>query len=117
MNFLSHIALAMAPGGEGGATQSGGESLMSTLMLVVPMILIFYFFLIRPQTKRAKEHQGFLEGLKRGDKVVTNGGMWGKIAQVADGTIDLEVANNVKIRFSKSAISGYQAGDNQAAKS
>ena len=76
MYILCSIALAMAQAG-GGEGQGGADGLMSTLMLIVPMILIFYFFLIRPQSKRAKEHQKFLEAIKRGDKVVTSGGIWG----------------------------------------
>lgn len=111
MLFLSDVALAMAPGGQPGGGQ-GGDGLMSTLMLIVPMIIIFYFFLIRPQSKRAKEHQKFLEALKRGDKVITSGGIWGKVAAVTDATIDLEVANNVKVRMTKSQIAGYQKGAN-----
>ena len=110
MFFLGNIALAMAPAGQPGGAQ-GGEGLMSTLMLIVPMILIFYFFLIRPQSKRAKEHQKFLEQIKRGDKVITNGGIWGKVATVTDTTIDLEVASNVKIRMTKSTVAGYQKGE------
>jgi preprotein translocase subunit YajC len=109
MGFLCALPIAMAqPGGAGGAQ---GDSFMSTIMLIVPMILIFYFFLIRPQSKRAKEHQKFLEGLKRGDKVVTNGGIWGKIAAVTDQTIDLEVSRDVKIRMTKGQIAGYQRGE------
>lgn len=113
MNLPCDIAIAMAPAGQGQGAQ-GGDQLMSTLMLIVPMILIFYFFLIRPQTKRAKEMQKFQDSLKRGDKVITSGGIWGKVAAVADKTIDVEVANNVKIRLTKSAVAGYQTGTQPA---
>ena len=111
MTFLLDVALAMAPGGQGGGAGQEGGGLTQTLMLIVPMILIFYFFLIRPQSKRAKEHQKFLDELKRGDKVVTTGGIWGKVATVTDTTVDLDVAGNVKIRFSKQQIAGYQKGE------
>jgi preprotein translocase subunit YajC len=108
MNLLSQIVLAMSPQGQGA---QGGQAWIETLTLVGAMVLIFYFFLIRPQSKRQKEHMSFLDGLKRGDKVITSSGIWGKIATVTDKTVDLEVANNVKIRMSKSGIAGYQAGE------
>lgn len=110
MGLLGNITLGMAQGGSGGGAQ-GQDGLMSMLTLVVPMILIFYFFLIRPQSKRAKEHQKFLDSLKRGDKVVTSGGMWGKISAVTDQTVDIEIAKDVKIRFSKGQVAGYQRAE------
>lgn len=110
MILLADILMAMAPGGQGGAPGQE-QSPFNFFILIGGIVLIFYFFIIRPQNKRMKEQQSFMESLKRGDKVITNGGIWGKVAAVTDQHIDLEIANNVKIRMSKSAIAGYQKGE------
>ena len=72
----------------------------------IPLILIFvifYFFLIRPQQKKVKEHKAMVESLKRGDKVVTSGGITGTVERVIDNdTVEVEIANNVKVEIIKS---------------
>lgn len=68
------------------------------------LMVVFYFFMIRPQQKKAKEAKKFRESLQKGSKVVTIGGLHGKVAEVADTTILLEVDSNVRLRFEKSAI-------------
>lgn len=80
----------------------GGGSIQSLVMLGL-MVLVFYFFMIRPQTKKQKEIKKFRENLKTGDKVVTIGGIHGKILEVADTTV-LVQAEGTKLRFDKSAI-------------
>lgn len=72
---------------------------------LVLIIVVFYFFMIRPQIKKQKDQKKYVEELKKGDKVVTSAGIHGKIIEVGDVTILIEVDNNVKIRFDKSAIS------------
>jgi preprotein translocase subunit YajC len=72
--------------------------------------IVFYFFMIRPQTKKAKEAKLFRESLKKGDKVVTIGGLHGKVLEVADTTILVD-AGGAKLRFEKSAISSTSAAD------
>ena len=104
--MFATIAQAMAPGGAPGGGQGGG--LMNTLILVVPMILIFYFLLIRPQSKRAKEQQKYLDELKKGDDVITAGGVYGRIVGLSDKVITLEIAEKVRIRVARSQISGSQ---------
>jgi preprotein translocase subunit YajC len=86
------------------AASQGGTNwqLMITMGL---MIVVFYFFLIRPQQKKAKDQKKFVEALKVGDKVVTIGGAHGRIAEVDDDTFVLEVERGGRIRFSKSAVS------------
>ena len=85
------------------APQQGTNwQLMITMGL---MIVVFYFFLIRPQQKKAKDQKKFIEALKVGDKVVTIGGAHGRIAEVDDDTFVLEVERGGRIRFSKSAVS------------
>lgn len=86
----------------------------------IPMLLIivvFYFFMIRPQMKKAKDHKKFVEGLKKGDKVITLSGIHGKIVDLNDTTFVLEVEGGTKIRFEKSSVS-LEASQalNQAAK-
>jgi preprotein translocase subunit YajC len=97
------VAYAMAPGGGAG----GGD--MNTLMGFLPMVLIlavFYFLLIRPQQKKAKEHRELLQNLKRGDAVITQGGLYGKIANLSDQVVTLEVADKVRVRVSRGSIAG-----------
>ena len=79
-----------------------GQGMQSLLMLGL-MVLIFYFFMIRPQMKKQKELKNFRENLKVGDKVVTIGGIHGKILEVSDTTV-LVQAEGTKLRFDKSAI-------------
>jgi preprotein translocase subunit YajC len=79
-----------------------GQGMQSLLMLGL-MVLIFYFFMIRPQIKKQKELKNFRENLKAGDKVVTIGGIHGKILEVSDTTV-LVQAEGTKLRFDKSAI-------------
>lgn len=87
------------------APQAGGEQ--NPLMTFLPMILVivvFYFFMIRPQIKRQKELKKFRESLQKGDKVVTNGGIYGKVAEIKDNYILLQVDDNVKLRVDKAAV-------------
>jgi len=86
------------PGGE------GGGSLISTLIMFGAIFLIFYFMIIRPQQKRAKEKQKLLSNLEKGDKVVTNGGIYGVIAGLEEKTALLQISDNVKIKVDRSAI-------------
>ena len=83
------------------ATPAGG--LLSFLPLIV-IFIVFYFLLIRPQTKRAKEHRQLVAKLAVGDEVVTNGGVLGKITHVGDSFVTVEVADNVKIKLQKHAV-------------
>lgn len=92
-----------------GAGGTGGD----LFAMIVPLILImavFWFLLIRPQQKKAKEHQELIQSIRRGDVVATAGGMIGKVARVVDDNeVLLEVADNVRMRFQKQAISEVRA--------
>lgn len=81
---------------------------LGSLVPFVLIFIIFWFLLIRPAQRRQKAHQQMLEALKRGDKVVTNGGLHGEVAAVDDGVVALKISDNVKVRVSKSAIAGLQ---------
>lgn len=84
---------------------AGGQSSMMTML--VPMLLIFvvfYFFMIRPQNKKQKEIQKARAAIKSGDKVVTSGGIYGKVKDVKDDSFIIEISENVRIRVEKSAV-------------
>lgn len=92
--------LAMAP--QDGA--GGGQSMVSTLVFFALIFVVFYFMILRPQQKRAKERQKMLDSLKKGDKVITSGGMHGKVVNVEDALVLLDVGDNIKLKFDRSAI-------------
>ena len=84
---------------------SGGQSLYGNLLLIGGIVLIFYFFMIRPQQKKQKDQKKFIEEVKKGDNVVTVGGIHGRIAAMDGETIILEVEKGGKIKLDKSSIS------------
>ena len=86
------------------AQQSGLEKYSFPLMMVL-MFGILYFFMIRPQQKKAKDQKKFTEEIKKGDYVVTIGGIHGRIAEIEDDTFIVEVERGARIKFSKSAVS------------
>ncbi len=86
------------------AAGSGG-AMTGNLILIGGIILIFYFFMIRPQQKKQKEQKRFLEGLKKGDKVVTLGGIHGKIMAIEGEIVQLEVDRGTKLTIEKSSVS------------
>ncbi len=88
------------------AQQGGGGNPIVAFVPLILIFIIFYFLLIRPQQKRAKEHQKFLSSLKRGDRVFTSGGLIGHVIRVDDNIVTLELANNVQIKVIKSYIAG-----------
>lgn len=96
MSFLISDAWAQAGGEAGG-------SLFSLLPLVVIFIL-FYFLLIRPQQKRAKQHKEMVAALKKGEEIVTNGGLLGKVTDVEDNFVTIEVASDLNVRIQRQAI-------------
>ncbi len=94
------VDLAYAMGEAGG----GGTGTSSTFIMMAVMIAIFYFLLIRPQQKQKKLHAEFLKNLKRGDQVVTSGGVFGRITGITDIFVTLEVAENVNIKVMKGNV-------------
>lgn len=79
--------------------------MLGTLVPMVLIMVVFYFFMIRPQVKKAKDHKKLVEDLKKGDKIVTTAGIHGKIVDMNDTTFLIEVEGGTKIRFDKTAIS------------
>ena len=96
MNFFISDAMAASPG--------QGDALTSFLPLIV-IFVIFYFLLIRPQSKKAKEQKLMIEALAKGDEIVTNGGVLGKIVKVGDNFIEVEVATGVNLKVQRHAVS------------
>jgi preprotein translocase subunit YajC len=111
MNSLVLNLLMGAPQGAEGA--SGGGNPIMTFLPFVAIIAIFYFLIIRPQNKKQKETQRMLSALKKGDKVVTIGGIHGTIQSVKEQTVILKVDEDTKLEFSRSAISTVQAASKE----
>ena len=97
------IAYAMGTPG-GGQGQSGGAGAFGGLFMILIIFAIFYFLLVRPQMKRQKEHQAMVSSLKKGDKVVTTGGIHGTVVGIKDDVAVIKIAEEVKIEVSKSCV-------------
>ena len=96
--------IAMAPqGGNGGG-------IFSTLIMFSLIIFIFYFMILRPQQKRQKDRQKLLESVQKGDKIVTVGGVHGTIVGMEEKTVLVQIADNVKVKLEKSAVSSIVRG-------
>ncbi|MFH1123375.1 MAG: preprotein translocase subunit YajC [Pseudomonadota bacterium] len=104
MNFLAY---AMGSGGSGGG-QGGGFGAFVPLIL---MFAIFYFLLIRPQQKKAKLHKAMLSAVKKGDKVVSSGGLHGVITGISDDVITMEIAPKIRVKVSRGSIAGVLKRD------
>ena len=91
----AHAQTAAAPSGGG----------FEQIFIMIAMFAVLYFFMIRPQQKKAKEHKALVEALAKGDEVITAGGMTGKITKVTDDFITVSIAENVEVQFQKAAIS------------
>ncbi len=99
MSFF--ISDAMAEGGAAAAQQ--GDPI-TALLFPIGLLVLFYFFLIRPQSKRAKEHKAMTEGLSKGDEVLTQGGILGKITNVGESFVNIEISDNVVITVQKQSV-------------
>lgn len=97
LKFL--VAMAPPPGGAG-----DGGGIMSTVIMFALIIGIFYFMILRPQQKRQKERQKLLDSVKKGDKIITAGGLHGQVAGLDEKTVLIQVAENVKLKFERSAV-------------
>lgn len=94
-NFLSIILM--------GQPQQGGSPINQILLLVL-LIVVFYFFMIRPQVKRQKDLKNFRESLQKGDKIITTGGIYGKINNITGNVVTIDLGNSVIIKVDKSAL-------------
>jgi preprotein translocase, YajC subunit len=96
--MLQLIAMAPPQGG------SGSGSMIQTLIMFGAIFAIFYFMIIRPQQKRAKEREKLISNIQKGDKIITSSGIYGTVAGVEEKTILVQIADNVKVKFDKSAV-------------
>ncbi|MFZ1322878.1 MAG: preprotein translocase subunit YajC [Ignavibacteria bacterium] len=96
MNNLNPIFLQQAPGGI--------ESILSSIVPFLLIIFIFYFLILRPQQKRQKERAKLLESIKKGDKIITAGGMHGLVEGLDDKTLLVKITDNVKVKMERSAV-------------
>lgn len=94
-------ALTGAPGGEGG----GGGGGLYTLLPLLLMFAIFYFLLIRPQQKKSKEHRAMISSVQKGDTIITQGGLQGKVTGVTDAYLTVEIAEKVRVKIARGYIS------------
>lgn len=99
MNLLSIILQAAAA-----TPEAGGMGSYSGIIMMVMIFVVFYFFMIRPQTKRQKEIKKQREAMQPGDKVVTSGGIYGKVKEIKDTTVIVEIAENVRIKVDKNSV-------------
>ncbi len=95
---------AMASGGGGTAGGAGGFGGIGAFLPFILIFAVFYFLIIMPQRKRDQEHKKMLESLKRGDKIMTNGGIYGKVVDIKENKLVIEIAKGVEIDILKSAI-------------
>ncbi len=98
------IDIAYAMGQNGGTPGQGGG--FAAFVPIILMFVIFYFLLIRPQQKKAKAHQEMINNLKKGDRVITSGGIYGVITHLDENTVTLEVADKVRIKVTRGSIAG-----------
>ncbi len=102
---MSIASLQLALGAAAGAQPSGPAAFFVSMFPLLLIFAIFYFLMIRPQSKKMKEHQAELMAIKKGDDIITGGGIRGRVTKVTDDEAEVEIAPNVKIRVIKSTIS------------
>jgi preprotein translocase subunit YajC len=106
VNQMTGVAYAMGSNPAGGG-QGGAGNYMS-LIFIAAVFAIFYFILIRPQQKRAKQHKDFLANLKKGDKIITSGGLYGTITGISDDSVTIEIAEKVRVKVDKGTVAALQ---------
>ncbi|MCK4526549.1 preprotein translocase subunit YajC [candidate division WOR-3 bacterium] len=108
VNFILSQGCQGMPGATGGGTPTPGacgEGGFTSIIFIALIFVIFYFLFIRPSQLKQKEHQGMINSLKKGDRVVTQGGIHGKITQIKSNSLKLKVDNNTEIEIEKNMIS------------
>lgn len=100
---MNNLAYLMLMGQPAGGTSGQGNALVTFLPLIL-VFVVFYFFMIRPQMKKQKEMTNYRNSLKKGDRVITTGGIYGKVFEVKDNHVMLEVAGDLRLKVDKSAL-------------
>ena len=106
---MEFVILGAAAGG------AGGSAFFVQMFPLLLIFVVFYMFLIRPQQKRAKEHEAKINAVQKNDEVVTAGGLMGKVTKVADDYVEVEIAPNVRVKAVKSTIANVQPRGAKAA--
>ncbi|MBI4683300.1 MAG: preprotein translocase subunit YajC [Nitrospirae bacterium] len=103
-------AMAGQPGGAGGGSPQGPAAMIQSFLPLILIFVIFYFLLIRPQSKKAKEHKQMLENLKKGDKIMTNGGIYGIIEDIDADSVTLKVGikDDIRIKVNRAYVAGLR---------
>lgn len=109
MNHLLVLSMAAA------APSASPGAFFTQIFPLLLIFVVFYFFLIRPQQKRAKEHEATINAVQRGDDVVTGGGLMGKVTKVADDYVEVEIAQGVKVKAVKSTLTNVQSRNTKPA--
>lgn len=111
MTYATWFTILAQTQGKGGGSSVPGAcgGGLSSLAPMILMFVVFYFLLIRPQQKKAKEHREMLANLKRGDRVITQGGMLGKVTGLSEKFVTIEVAEKIRLRVLRSHILGKQS--------
>ena len=102
--MFSDIAYALTGGAGSGGAGGGGGGIFGAMLPLILMFVIFYFLLIRPQQRKAKSQRQWLTAVKKGDRVVTNGGLHGLVTGLTDTVITLEIAPKIRVKVSRSSL-------------
>ncbi len=108
--MIDFITNAYAMGSAPNGGQAGGNPILGLLPLIV-MFVIFYFLIIMPQQKKAKKHKEMIDSLKKGDKVLTAGGIYGTVTGVAEKAVTIDIGDNVKVKVNKNYITAVMSQD------
>jgi preprotein translocase subunit YajC len=99
--ILTGIAYAL---GQSGAGQGQGAGGIASFIPIILMFVIFYFLLIRPQQKKSKEHREMIGNLKKGDRIITNGGIHGRITGISENSLTVEIADKVRVKVNRASV-------------
>jgi preprotein translocase subunit YajC len=111
--FIATAYAMGAPGGDGAAQGAGG---FSGIIMMVAIFAIFYFIMIRPQQKKMKEHKKMLDAVKKGDEIVTAGGIYGIVEGVSPDTLTVKIAEGVKVKITRSSVGDVVKADSEEKK-
>ncbi len=100
--------------GQGGGATGQGAGGFSSLIPIILMFVIFYFLLIRPQQKKTKEHREMITKLKKGDRIITSGGLHGRITAVGETTMTVEIADKVRVKVARSNVAQVVQSSSQS---
>jgi preprotein translocase subunit YajC len=109
---LFDIAYAMSQ--SGGAAGQGQGGIAGSLVPLILMFVIFYFLLIRPQQKKSKEHQSMINSLRKGDRIITTGGLYGRITGISDQTLTVEIADRVRVKVARGNVAALAQATQQS---